>query len=125
MSENTQVDKITASPVVASGTQMVWPGAVGAYRHIYKQFRSNPEPGILYIIVFSVLAIAGAVIDGQTTLSLNSDRGLFNPEDLASLAFLAALPTYGLALADGRKITIAQFMNITVAKYFMIRYFVS
>ncbi|MDQ3152181.1 MAG: hypothetical protein M3R63_10835 [Actinomycetota bacterium] len=95
----------------------VWPGAFAAYRTALRQIKKNPGPALLFIGVYALFSVISSIAQGG---KLYADPAYAPYEDAAILIFLLALPVYGLALADGRKIHTAEFMRFNASKYFSI-----
>lgn len=85
-----------------------WEGAFNAYGTAFKKLKENPEPALLFIGVYAVLAILSALMQGGQSYM---DPDYNSIEDLAYLVFAIPLIGYGLSLADGKKITLGTFMQ--------------
>jgi uncharacterized membrane protein len=94
-----------------------WPGAFEAYSTAFHRIKDNPKPLVLFGGVFAVVAIVNGLM--QPGLSY-SDTNYASYEDLAYLVFLLALTLYSLALADGKKLSIVEFMKFDAFKYFSL-----
>jgi hypothetical protein len=92
-----------------------WGGAFKAIGQVFEQVRKNPEPTLVVLGVYAGLMILSLVLLGKPTKETS-----FRFEDLTTLLFLLAMPTYALALADKRKITISEFMRFDASKYFIV-----
>jgi hypothetical protein len=94
--------------------QQRWPGAYEAYAQILGQIRKNPEPTIFLAAAYLAVSLLtrylhhGAV---QATLSYQVYEYIFQA------IILLALPTYGLALANRRHITIGEVMRFDMKKF--------
>lgn len=95
-------------------TQSTWAGAFAAVGTIFEQLKKNPEPAYLFIGVYTVLAIIDILSYGYAS-PMSDDSG--NIESLGLLIFLLALPTYALALADRKSITVTEFMKFDLGRY--------
>jgi hypothetical protein len=89
-----------------------WPGGFAALRQSFEQIKKNPQPAYVVVAVFALLSL---VAFGAKS-SLGS-QGSSNVTGLANLIFLLALPTYALAIADRRPISVSQFFAFNFSKY--------
>jgi hypothetical protein len=96
----------------------VWPGAFAAYSAAWGQIKKNPGPAVLVIGAYALFSVVGLVLQGE---AVYADPKHVRYENILGLVFLLALPTYGLAIADNRRISIAEFMKFNFKKY--IAYF--
>lgn len=98
-----------------------WGGAFAAFGKVFEQIKANPAPALLFVGVYliaSVLEPSSATGDAPMEIG---DILLFSGlQILVSLAFLLALPTYALALADRKKIGLGDFMRFNARKYFSV-----
>lgn len=99
-------------------TESAWSGAFDAFGRTFDQLKANPQP--IYLLggaYLTVAAIGLFTVDPTNTREIMAASGL---EFLVLLVFLLAMQTYGLALADGKKISIAEFMRFDIRKYVFI-----
>jgi uncharacterized membrane protein len=107
-----------AAPVNASAeTKGVWQGAFAAFGQAFEQIRKNPEPMLLFVAVYTALALISSFAGGYKTVF---DQEYNSYEGLANLIFLLALPTYALAVANKKTISIAEFLKFDAARYFTL-----
>lgn len=110
-----------ASPVSPDGA---WPGAFAALGAAFQQIKKNPQPALIILGVYAVLAIFEAMAAGghevtKTSVSIYSQvRQSYT--GLGELIFLLATPIYALAIADRKVITPAEFFAVNVRKYFSV-----
>jgi len=97
----------------------MWPGAFNTIGPIFAQMKKNPQPAYVFIGVYVTLALLGQMSTGSSS-PMDSNQSTAGPESLVSLIFLLALPIYALALADRKPITVNQFMDFNLRRYFTI-----
>jgi len=91
-----------------------WPDAFYVFGQIFQRVRENPGPAILFVVIYTILAaLSVQTIKESSPLALQ----IFGYESLATLVFLLALPIYGLALADNKKITLQHFLRFNIRTY--------
>ncbi|MDQ4031353.1 MAG: hypothetical protein M3332_03415 [Actinomycetota bacterium] len=105
------------SPAAPANAEGQWPGAFTAFAGAFDQLKKNPQPALLFLGVYAVLAIISSV--GQDDVSYFSTER-WNYEDILYLVFLLALPVYGFALADRKVISLSEFMRFDATKYFTL-----
>lgn len=94
-----------------------WNGPFNAFVQALKQLRNNPEPALLFagtyvvVIFLKSLSSAGGAAQAARAAAL---------EAIIFLLFALALPTYALAIADRRKISVRDFMRFDAKKYFSV-----
>jgi hypothetical protein len=93
-----------------------WPGAFAICGQIFQQIKKNPAPAIFFVVTYVVFGIASSLAQGKSYGAV----GYRDYQDLLELVFLLALPTYGLALADRRNLSISQAMEFDPRKYLAI-----
>jgi hypothetical protein len=92
----------------------VWEGAFTAFGKAFDRIKQNPEPALFFLGLYAVLSILSGIFNNAEPY-LSSDY--VNYGDLLYLVFLLAIPTYSLALADGKQISIREFMRFSLKKY--------
>lgn len=104
----------------------VWPGAFEAFTQVFHQIRKNPEPALVYMGVYVILAaldlaiFRGSVSTSASTTSVWGETNRDTFKNIGYLIFLLATPVYALALADRRSISVAEFLRFDAKKYFSI-----
>jgi len=93
-----------------------WEGAFKAIGQVFTQVRQNPEPALVVLGTYLALTVLSYIVMGAPS----NDSGGFRFEDLGTLIFLLAMPTYVLALADKKKLSISDFMQFNGSKYFTV-----
>jgi hypothetical protein len=91
---------------------------------VFRQLKKNPQPALIIIGVYIILAVIDVVVAGgnqvtHTSTSISSESSA-NFSFLGIFIFLLALPIYTLALADRKKISLGEFFKIDVGAYFSI-----
>jgi uncharacterized membrane protein len=110
-----------AAGAAPAGTSSTWPGAFDVLGMVFNQVKKNPAPALVYILVTTAAAVLSAILrDPAPADNAVANKEAFAPESLLGLVFLLALPAYGLALADRRKISLGEFMSFNARKYFNI-----
>src|SRR5688572_21141166 len=94
-----------------------WAGAFAAYGAVFEQIKKNPAPTVLFVGVYLVASVLSLTTQGHTSY-LNADHRTY--EDIVMFIFWLALPVYGLALADRRRISLNEFMQFDAKKYFVL-----
>jgi hypothetical protein len=93
------------------GDTAVWKGAFSAFGAVFDQVKKNPEPAYIYVGTYVALSILTALTKS------NGNTTFVSYEGLANLIFLLALPTYALALADRKVISVGEFFRFDLAKF--------
>lgn len=100
------------------GSAGAWTGAFNAFGEVFERIKKNPQPAYVFIGVYTALAILSYIANGGGAVSFSSyGQNDTSFESLTVLIFLLALPTYALALADKRVISIAEFMRFDLGRY--------
>lgn len=96
-----------------------WVGAFKAFAWAYKQVLQNPVPALIVVVAYLALLVVERNVLGPEpqTLEWSYYGKLAAFEFGFVLVFLQALPTYGLALAKGKKISVADFLRVKPRKY--------
>lgn len=94
-----------------------WNGAFDAFGKAFNQVKANPRPAILFAAAYLVVTAIELATLGTST---KDKLALASYEGLVYLAFLLALPTYGLAIADRKKLDLSEFMDFNFRKYFFV-----
>lgn len=95
-----------------------WPGAFKAYSRIFSQMKKNPQPAVFFVVTYLIVSIISRVLQGSTVYVSANYREY---ESIFQLVILLAIPTYALALADRKSLTVAKAMHFELNKYlFMI-----
>jgi len=94
----------------------IWNGAFDAFGQSYSQVMKNPQPLLVLLAVYAVLAFIDMVVSGG---KLSTSSG-FSISDITFLIFLVAMPTYALAIADKKVISVKQFMQFESRRYFIM-----
>lgn len=112
----------TASDGIAPGAP--WPGAFAAIGMAFRQIKKNPQPMLIILAVYVILAVLGFVISGGNQVSHDSSSlhtsSNANFTIVGLFVFLLAQPIYALALADRKKISVAEFMKLDSGAYLKI-----
>lgn len=94
-----------------------WGGAFKAFSRAFEQVKANPRPALLFVGVYLIVTM----IESTNPANSLKDVILFaGYEGLAVLIFLLALPTYALAIADRKQISLGDFMRFNARKYFAV-----
>lgn len=97
--------------------QEEWGGAFAAYGKIFEGIKKNPAPVLLVTVVYALASTISTIFqDGK----LYMDPKHAPVEDITYLVFLLAMMVYALALADGKRISISQFMRFDLKKYVFV-----
>ena len=102
------------APPVSGGS--IWNGAFDAFGQAYNQVMKNPQPLLLLLAVYAVLACIDMLVSGEKLATSST----FSISDATFLIFLLAMPTYALAIADKKVISIKQFMQFEAHRYFIM-----
>lgn len=97
-----------------------WNGAFNAFGKAWELVRANPEPALVVVGASLVLAVIQMSTSGVVVESLHDARRMGSWQLLFTLLFLLAIPTYALALASGKKLSISEFMRFDAKKYFAL-----
>jgi hypothetical protein len=93
-----------------------WNGAFAAFGRGLEQIKANPKPALLYLgiylIIYTLELFAPAPGAKGSLVRIGSYEGL------AYFIFLLALPTYALAVADKKQLSLSRFMQFNARKYF-------
>ena len=106
-----------STPVAPTAKEMYkspWKGAFAAFGMALDGIKRNPEPAIFFTVAYAVVGIIRFITEGSTSMD-GQDRG--GLEWILSVIFLLAIPLYGLAVADGRKVTIGQLFKWDFHRY--------
>jgi len=93
-----------------------WKGAFVVYGKAWDGLQKNPRPAVLFVATYAVAQLVSTVLQGKGPMQI----GHVGFESAVGLLFIMAAPIYSLAIADGRKISIREFMVFVPKKYFMI-----
>lgn len=101
--------KTTSTKVSAKPEQSLTNYTIDLFTQTWTQIKLNPQPAQFYIGIYVLVSIVSTLIQGTS--------GIFNQdyiryEDAINFFFLAALPLYGLALADRKKMTVGEFVEL-------------
>lgn len=94
-------DKITKSKE--------WMGAFEAFGKAFDAIVKNPRPALFFVGVYTATTVISLILQGKTVYS---DPDYVGFADLLILVFIVPLVTYALALADGKSLTVKEFMQI-------------
>lgn len=94
-----------------------WMGAFEAFSRSFDNVIKNPKPALFFVGVYALFNIVSMLIQGVSTYS-NNDYVPY--ADALMLVFVLPLTMYGLALADGKKLTVSEFMEINLKKLLFI-----
>jgi hypothetical protein len=94
------------TPIAADGDprDQPWPGAFGAMGQVWEQVQKNLQPLIVLVVIYGALSLLGMLSDPHNTKNMYASSGA---EGLVYLLLALALPTYALALADRKIISLA------------------
>jgi hypothetical protein len=90
-----------------------WPGAFAVCGQIFQQIKKNPAPAVFFVVTYIVFSIISSLAQGKGY----GTAGYHDYQDLLQLVFLLAIPTYGLALADRRSISVNQVMEFDPRRF--------
>jgi hypothetical protein len=93
-----------------------WKGAFSAYRLAIDRIQANPLPLLLFLSVTLLATFLSVTIQGKSIV--DESYKMYNL--LVQIAFILPLPIYALALADGRKIGLREFMRFNLRKLVML-----
>lgn len=94
-----------------------WPGAFATFDKSFKLITANPRPVLLFIGVYTVLSIISLVIQGRTSYS---EKGYVSYADALYVLFVLPITIYALAMADKKKLSVSEFMQIDFKKLLML-----
>lgn len=97
-----------------------WGGAFDAFGKMFERIKANPQPAVVLLVAYLVVLAIQASVAGVRPTEMGD---IFRAAAVGSvfyLAFLLALPTYALALAQGKVISIGEFMRFNAKKYIAI-----
>lgn len=101
-----------------------WGGAFHAFGKVSRQLIANPGPAVVVIVARLILTLIEVNTIGLGSGPEYSGLGYFVKlmafEAPFILLFLLAGPTYGLALADRKHLSIRDFLRFDARKYFAI-----
>jgi hypothetical protein len=113
MTKNTESQIESGKP----GTGKAWQGAFNAYGTAFEGIKQNPKPVLLFVGLYTLLTILGMPTqDGKQYL----DPGYNNLADILFLIFLVAFPTYGLAVADKKQLSLREIVRPSFAKFMSV-----
>lgn len=94
-----------------------WGGAFAAYGTIWKQVQKNPVPALVLVGVYVVAHLISTMLqDGKGY----ADAGRWPYEDLSYLIFVLPMFIYGLALADGKRVSVREIVHFDLRKFFFV-----
>jgi len=100
----------------------MWLGAAEIFKQIFAQIRKNPRPALVLIVGYAILATLDWLYYRHWPVPKTAmdtvRRSMF--QNIGSLLFLQALPTYALALADRREISVGKVFKFEANRYFSI-----
>lgn len=94
-----------------------WEGAFAAFGKAFDRIKQNPEPALFFLGLYAAITVLSGLMNDTVTYT-SSDYA--NYADLLYFVFLLAVPVYSLALADGKRITISEFVRFSARKYFSL-----
>lgn len=97
-----------------------WGGAFDAFGKMWERIRTNPQPTVVLVVVYVALALVQVGRYGYEAVKSGESTGVFGFDALYFLLFLLALPTYALALAKGKVITVSEFLQFNAKRYFTL-----
>ncbi len=96
-----------------------WGGAFDAFGRVAKQALKNPAPLVIIVVAYLLLTVVESKTIGP--VPENVDWSYFSKYSLIEmvfgLVFLLAIPTYGLALARQRHISVEDFFKFDGGKF--------
>lgn len=94
-----------------------WQGAFSAFDASFKQIKANPNPALLFVGVYTVVSIISLIIQGKSSYS---EKDYVAYADILVLFFVLPLTVYALALADKKKLSVSEFMQLDIKKLILI-----
>jgi hypothetical protein len=89
-----------------------WAGAFAAYGRVFDQIKKNPGPAWLFVGTYVLFSSVSTFFQDGTAYPNHAPY-----EDIAYFIFLLAIPVYGLALADRKRISLGEFMRLDLMRY--------
>lgn len=102
---------------MAAKVSTPWPGAFAIFDRAFKQIQANADPMLLFVGAYTVLSIISLVIQGKVNYSA---KGYIPYSDVLVLFFILPITMYALTLADKKKQTISEFMQIDFKRLLLL-----
>jgi hypothetical protein len=116
--ESTESTRPTAHAVKS------WPGAFTAFGMAFEGVKKNPQPAYLFLAIYAACAVLDVAIGkGPMTTISNAGVQSHNTQLFTLLAYfilLLAIPSYTLAIANEKPVSIATLFAANVGKYFAV-----
>lgn len=97
-----------------------WGGAFDAFGKVFERLKANSQPAVLVMVLYALLTFTLLHASSEASASVSEATRAALIDLLFFAVLLLALPTYGLALASGRAISIGEFFRFDAKKYFSI-----
>lgn len=94
--------------------QKEWPGSWDAYLTIFDRLWHNRGPALFFIVGYLIVSIVGKLFHAYKIAGSISYTVY---EDLFQVLVLLAIPTYGLSLADNKRLTLGQVLRFDIKKF--------
>lgn len=102
-----------------------WMGAVAAANGAFDQMRKNPRPALVYVGLILLGGICDHFLwahrvqpDVLTAAAVLQSFRETSLQSIAQFALMLALPTYGLALADRKMLSVRDFLGVDDRRVF-------
>jgi hypothetical protein len=98
----------------SSTSHRAWGGAFAAYGKIWKQIQKNPTPALVLIGIYVAAHLLSTVFqDGKAYM----DATRWPYEDISYLVLMLPMFVYGLALADGKRVSVREIIHFKLKTY--------
>lgn len=94
-----------------------WPGAFAIFNKAFKQISGNLHPVLMFVGIYTVLSIVSLIIQGKSGYN---QEGYVPYADVLLVFFILPITVYSLALADKKKLSVAEFMQIDFKKLLIL-----
>lgn len=99
---------------------VAWGGAFDAFKRMFAQLKANPEPAMVLVVAYLIVIAVKMSVAGPDYTTVESFAKVTAFDAAFFLIFMLAIPTYGLALAKGKAISVRELLRFDANKYFAI-----
>ncbi len=99
---------------------VAWGGAFDAFKRMFTQLKANPEPAVFLVVAYLIVIAIKMSVAGPDYTTMESFAKVTAFDAAFFLIFMLAIPTYGLALAKGKAISMREMLRFDANKYFAI-----
>lgn len=97
-----------------------WPGAFEAFGNALNHMKANPVPVVVFLAASLLVSILQMINYGEVPTDVKGSLFYSSYNGIVYLVFLLAIPTYALAVADRKGISLGEFMRFNAKKYFFV-----